>query len=182
MARRSRIDGLPDEVRRWLERALADSRFSGYQALEEMLRERGYAISKSAIHRYGQKIERRFAAIKASTEAARLLVEAADDAQDSRSEAVIAMVQSEMFESIFAIQESEDPNITPVERLDMMSRAAKNIATLARASVNQKRHRLDLQEKLKARLSELESEARAGQSGLDLATVQRISKDVYGLL
>ena len=53
MARRSSIDGLPEEVRRWLERALAENNFSGYVALEDMLRERGYSISKSAIHRYG---------------------------------------------------------------------------------------------------------------------------------
>ena len=39
MARRSSIDGLPEDVRRWLERALAESNFSGYQALEEMRRE-----------------------------------------------------------------------------------------------------------------------------------------------
>jgi len=100
MARRSSIDGLPEEVRRWLERALAENNFSGYVALEDMLRERGYSISKSAIHRYGQKIERRFAAIKASTEAARFLTEGAADDQDARSEAVIALVQTEMFESI----------------------------------------------------------------------------------
>ena len=59
MARRSSIDGLPEDVRRWLERALAENNFSGYQALEEMLREKGYQIGKSSIHRYGQKIERR---------------------------------------------------------------------------------------------------------------------------
>ena len=100
MARRSSIDGLPEEVRRWLERALAENNFSGYEALEEMLRGRGYAIGKSSIHRYGQKIERRFAAIKASTEAARFLTEGAADDQDARSEAVIALVQTEMFESI----------------------------------------------------------------------------------
>jgi len=47
MARRSSIDGLPEDVRRWLERALAESNFSGYQALEEMLREKGYQIGKS---------------------------------------------------------------------------------------------------------------------------------------
>lgn len=86
MARRGKIEGLPEEVRRWLERALTDSGFSGYEALEAMLGERGFSISKSAIHRYGQKIERRFAAIKASTEAARMLTEGAADDQDARSE------------------------------------------------------------------------------------------------
>ena len=73
MGRRGKVEGLPEDVRRWLERALMDSGFSGYDALKEMLAERGYVMSKSAIHRYGSKIERRFATIKASTEAARLL-------------------------------------------------------------------------------------------------------------
>ncbi|MCV4608225.1 DUF3486 family protein, partial [Escherichia coli] len=56
MARRSTIEKLPADVRRWLERALTESGFSGYNELESLLRERGYVISKSAIHRYGQKI------------------------------------------------------------------------------------------------------------------------------
>ncbi|HCP1349955.1 TPA: DUF3486 family protein, partial [Escherichia coli] len=56
MARRSTIEKLPEDVRRWLERALTESGFSGYNELESLLRERGYVISKSAIHRYGQKI------------------------------------------------------------------------------------------------------------------------------
>lgn len=154
MARRSSIDGLPEEVRRWLERTLADSNFSGYQALEEMLQERGYSISKSAIHRYGQRIERRFAAIKASTEAARFLTEGAADDQDARSEAVIALVQTELFDSIINLQEATDEDIDPAERLGLMSAAAKNIATLSRASVNQKRFRLEEQ-------ARIEREARA---------------------
>jgi hypothetical protein len=154
MARRGKIDALPADVRRWLERALTDSGFSGYEALEAMLGERGFSISKSAIHRYGQKIERRFAAIKASTEAARMLTEGASDDQDARSEAVIALVQTELFESILNLQEAAGENINPSDRLGLMSTAAKNIATLARASVNQKKFRLDEQ-------ARIEREARA---------------------
>lgn len=154
MARRSSIDGLPEDVRRWLERALADSNFSGYQALEEMLRGKGYQISKSAIHRYGQKIERRFAAIKASTEAARMLTEGAADDQDARSEAIIALVQTELFDSILNLQEASADDIDPEARLELLSAAAKNVATLARASVNQKKFRLEEQ-------ARIEREARA---------------------
>lgn len=148
MARRSSIDGLPDEVRRWLERALAESGFSGYQELEALLRDKGYVISKSAIHRFGQKIERRFAAIKASTEAARMLTEGAADDQDARSEAVIALVQTELFESIMNLQEATGEDVDPASRIDLLSSAAKNIATLARASVNQKRFRLEEQARI----------------------------------
>lgn len=152
MPARGKIEGLPVDVRRWLERALTESNFSGYVALESMLGEKGYAISKSAIHRYGQKIERRFAAIKASTEAARILTEGAADDQDARSEAVIALVQTEMFESIINLQEADDEDIKPEDRLALLSKAAKNIATLARASVNQKKFRLEVQEETRKQL------------------------------
>ena len=148
MGRRGKIDGLPEEVRRWLERALTESGFSGYEQLEEVLAGKGFSISKSAIHRYGQKIERRFAAIKASTEAARILTEGAADDQDARSEAVIALVQTEMFESIISLQEAGEEDVDPGERIALLSKAAKNIATLARASVNQKKFRLEEQARI----------------------------------
>lgn len=144
MAPRAKIEALPEDVRRWLERALTESGFSGYEALESMLRDKGYQISKSAIHRYGQKIERRFAAIKASTEAARMLTEGAADDQDARSEAVIALVQTEMFESIINLQEASEEDLPDSERLGMLSAAAKNIATLTRASVTLKKFQSDM--------------------------------------
>ena len=179
MPRRSSIDGLPEDMRRWLERALADANFSGYQALEAMLRERGYAISKSAIHRHGQKIERRFAAIKASTEAARFLIEGAADDQDARSEAVIALVQTEMFESIINLQEASDEDTDPAERIALLSSAAKNIATLARASVNQKKFRLEVQARVEAAAANVEKIAKKG--GLSAASVEQLRREILGI-
>lgn len=122
MARRNSVEQLPQAVRDWLDKALMDGNFSGYQLLEGTLRDKGFAISKSAIHRYGQKIERRFAAIKASTEAARLLTEGAADDQDARSEAVIALVQTEMFESIVNLQEANEEDIKPEDRIALLSK------------------------------------------------------------
>ena len=180
MARRSSIDGLPEDVRRWLERALAESNFSGYQALEEMLREKGYQIGKSSIHRYGQKIERRFAAIKASTEAARMLTEGASDDQDARSEAVIALVQTELFESIINLQEATDEDIDPAERIGLLSSAAKNIATLARASVNQKKFRLEVQARAEAAAANVEKIAKKG--GLSAESVEQLRREILGIV
>lgn len=179
MARKTSIDTLPKAVRDWLNSALSESGFSGYQALETLMREKGYAISKSAIHRYGQKIERRMAAIKASTEAAKLLTEAAGDEGDARSEAVIALVQTEMFESILAIQESEDEDVSPADRLGLMSAAAKNIATLARASIHQK----EFKTKVMARAQEVaEKVARlASKGGLSADSIAEIRKSVLGI-
>jgi len=176
MGRQSTITALPEEVRRFLERALTEQNFSGYEALEEMMRDKGYAISKSAIHRHGQKIERRMAAIKASTEAAKLIVEAAGDDQDARSESIIALVQTEMFDSIIAIQEADDDDLSAADRLGLMSKAAKNIATLTRASIVQKQYKATV---LK-RLSEMEADARTGKRTLDAETLRIVREELYG--
>lgn len=180
MARRSSIDTLPDNVRHWLDRALVDSSFSGYRELEQLLHEQGYVISRSAVHRYGQKIERRFSAIKASTEAARLLTEGAADDQDARSEAVIALVQTEMFETIVNLQEATADDVDPAERLGLLSSAAKNIATLARASVNQKKFRLEMQARVDAAATAIEDIAKRG--GLSAKTVAEIKTKMMGIV
>lgn len=82
MAKRSVIDQLPEAVRHEFERKLVENGFADYQALSEWLQQQGYEISRSAAHWYGQKVQRRFAAIKSSTEAARLIAEGAADEGD----------------------------------------------------------------------------------------------------
>lgn len=149
MPKRKAVEGLPNEVKTWLDKALLASNFSGYEMLAEALRERGYTIGKSAIHRYGQKFERRLAAIKASTEAARMIAEGAADDQDARSEAVIALVQTELFETIVNLQEAEDAE-SQTDRVTLLSKAAKNIATLTRASVNLKKFQVEARQRLAA--------------------------------
>ena len=176
MGRASSITALPEDVRRWLERALTERGFSGYEELEALLWDKGYTVGKSSIHRYGQKIERRMAAIKASTDAAKLITEAAGDDQDARSEAVIALVQTEMFESIIAIQEAGDGELSAEDRLGLMSKAAKNIATLTRASIAQKQFKATV---LK-RLQEMEADARTGKRTLDAETLRIVREEIYG--
>lgn len=157
MPRREAVQSLPPEVKAWLDKSLMQGNFSGYELLEAELKTRGFQISKSAIHRYGQKFERRLAAIKASTEAARMLTEGASDDQDARSEAVIALVQTELFETIVNLQEAADEEIDPSERVKLLSSAAKNIATLSRASVNLKEYQAKVRtEVLKAATKEAE--------------------------
>lgn len=185
--KRAKIEGLPEEVRHWLERALTEKNFSGYGELEALLKAKGFEIGKSSIHRYGQKIERRFAAIKASTEAARILTEGAADDQDARSAAVIALVQTEIFESIVNMQEATDEEVDPGERLGMLSAAAKNIATLTRASVTLKKFQIEVREKLAAKFEEMEAQAKTEQQGgkkptFDLETLRRVREEVYGIV
>ena len=82
--------------------------------LLKRLQAEGYQISRSAVHRYGQKVERRFASIKASTEAARLIAEGAADEGDTRSEALMAMLQTELFDAL--VQIGEMPSVSTHSR------------------------------------------------------------------
>lgn len=160
MGRKSNISRLPPEIKAYIEAMLA----TGAQTLDEMivdLRERFPAESKSgdlpsraALHRYGSKLDRRLAAIRASTEAAKLIQAQAGDDKDARSEALTALVQTELFEAILALQEADDPDADPVERVGMLSSAAKNIATLTRSSVNLKKFQAEVEENARKQLLE----------------------------
>lgn len=130
----SKIDLLDEETRRELEEKIISNGFSGYIPLSEWLAEKGYSIGKSAVGAYGQKLERRLAAIKTSTEAARQIAQAAPDDADERSGAIISLVQTEIFECLLAMQDAED-EVDPAKRVEILGKAAKNIATLTRASV-----------------------------------------------
>ena len=79
MPPRSKVAGMPAEIKEWLDRALAENNFSDYELLAEELKARGYAISKSALHRYGQAFETRLSALKMASEQARAVVAAAPD-------------------------------------------------------------------------------------------------------
>lgn len=54
---RSSIDRLPPEVREAVRQALYQRGFGGYVALSEELAAQGHVVSKSALHRYGRKLE-----------------------------------------------------------------------------------------------------------------------------
>lgn len=179
MGRNSSITALPEPVREALNRELSARNFTGYTELEDWLREQGFEISKSAIHRYGQKIERRMAAIRASTEAAKFIVDAAGDDADARSEAVIALVQTEMFDSIIAIQEAGDDDLSAEDRLGMMSAAAKNIATLTRASLAQKEFKTKVLTRAQEAAEKVAKLAKKG--GMSAATVDEIKRSILGI-
>ena len=188
MARKSSITLLPAEVRTYIERALAD----GGQTLDALIADlqqrfpaEAHALpSRSAVHRYGQKLERRLAAIKASTEAARLISEHAGDDKDARSEALTALVQTELFEAILALQEADDPDVDQAERVGMLSAAAKNIATLTRASVNLKEFQAKVEAETRKRLvqeqrARLDELGRAGEVAPEV--LARVIKAAYDL-
>lgn len=160
MSRKSSVSRLPAEIKSYIEAMLA----TGAQTLDELIADlqqrypaeasAGKLPSRSAIGRYGQKLDRRLAAIKASTDAARLIHEQVGDEYASLSGAVMKLVQTEMFEAIVTLQEADDPDTDPGERLTLLSKAAKNIATLARSDVHLKKFQAEVEERVRTRLLE----------------------------
>lgn len=179
MAPRSSIEKLPEDVRRWLERALTENGFSGYVELENLLKEKGYQISKSAIHRYGQKIERRFKAIKDSTEAARIIAEGAEDKEDKRSEALMGLLQSSLFEALVDIEDANDESMSPMEKFQALSFAGKNVASLIQASTKLKTYQAEV--KRRAEIAAAETEKIVVQAGLSADTVKMIKEQILGI-
>lgn len=176
MAKRSSVQGLPTEIRAWLDTTLVEGNFSGYKLLEAELKERGYEIGKSSIQRYGTKLERRLAAVKASTDAARAIAEGAPDEQDHKSAATIALVQSDLFEALLSLQEAEDED-DPAERVKILSKAARGIAEVAKASITQKKFAQEVRRQaLKDAADKVEETAK--QAGVSPETIQIIRRDV----
>lgn len=160
MARKSSLDKLPDVIRAYIQGKLADNRLTLDELIADLQRAfpeesaAGELPSRSAVGRYGQKLERRLAAIRASTEAAKIIRDQAGDKEDARSEALTAMIQSELFESIMALQEAGNEEMSPAERVGLLADAAKNIATLTRSSVTLKKYQAEAEERGRKQLLE----------------------------
>ena len=176
MARRSKVGALPAAVREWLTSALVASQFGEYEQLSALLAEQGYDISKSAVQRYGTKLERSLAAIKSSTEAAAAIAAAAPDDADLRSAAVISMVQTGLFDVMLALKSAEAES-DAVIRLELLGKAAKGISELSRASINQKKHHAGVTAKVRA-----EERAKAAEMATTAAKAGGASPETIGMI
>lgn len=183
MPSRSKVAKLPPEIRAWLDRAIVEKNFAGYELLageaNKRLAEHGYEIrlSRSGTHRYGQNLERKLAAIKASTEAAALIAAEAPDDADQRSAAVISLIQTEVFDVLVGLQDAADAD--PMRRAKLLSTVAKNVATLTRASITQKRHEIETRAKV---ASAADAAARiAKKGGLSAGAVDTIRREILGI-
>jgi hypothetical protein len=175
MARRPKIDALPADLKTQLERLLLDKAHGGYMALSAWLKEQGFEISHAAVHRYDQRLQNVMSRIKASTEAARLIAQAAPDEADEHSAAVLRMVQSSLFEAMTRVTEAQEAD--PADQVKLLSQAARAIADASRASIGQKKW----QDEVRTRLDAIEREAGKQGRTLDQKTLEAIREGLYGM-
>ncbi|PMY49121.1 MULTISPECIES: DUF3486 family protein [Pseudomonas] len=168
MPPRSKVAGLPAEVKAWLDQALVESNFSGYELLSDELETRGYSIGKSALHRYGTEFEDKLAALKMSSEQAKAVVQAAPDDEGAVNEALMRLVQEHLFKLLMASDGKMD-----------LPKVAKAVAELGRASVVQKKWQAEFREKAEAAAARVEKIAKKG--GLNANTVDEIRREILGM-
>lgn len=178
MAPPSKVALLPDELRREFESRLIQGAFAGYEALSDWLGEQGYEISKSVLHKHGQKLKRRLEAIKASTQAAQLLAESVPDEAGALSSAVLNLVQTEMFDLLVSLQEVDDAKDTG-DRVKLLGNAAHAMADLARASLKQKEWAGQVRERTEAAAAAVEKITRKG--GLSAESAEAIRREILGI-
>ena len=168
MAPRSKVSELPPEVKRWLDDALAENSFSQYELLADELTQRGYAISKSALHRYGQAFEERLSALKMASEQARAVVQAAPDDEGAVNEALMRLVQEHLFKLLMGESGQID-----------LPKVAKAVAELGRATVTQKRWQTEVRARAEAAAANVERIAKKG--GLSAESVDQLRREILGI-
>lgn len=171
MGKKSTVETLPKEVKEWLDRALVESNFSGYKLLAEEMKARGYEISKSAIHRYGQDFEDRLKTLKMVTEQARAVVQAAPDEDGAVNDALVRLTQEKLFSVLMEIE--VDP-----ENVDL-AKLARAVAELGKASVLQKRWLSEVRAKAEAAAANVEKIAKKG--GLSSDSVEQLRREILGI-
>lgn len=171
MGKKSTVETLPKEVKEWLDRALVESNFSGYKLLAEEMKARGYEISKSAIHRYGQDFEDRLKTLKMVTEQARAVVQAAPDEDGAVNDALVRLTQEKLFGVLMEIE--VDPETVDLAKL------AKAVAELGKTSVMQKRWLSEVRAKAEAAAANVEKIAKKG--GLSSASVEQLRREILGI-
>lgn len=147
----STISQLPDAIRDELDAELVKRSFSGYVALAEWLKEKGFGISKSALHRYGQDFAARVEAIRKSTELAKSLRAQLGDDAGALNDASLRLGQHLLFEIMQRINPDE------VDFVDF-PKLMRAVADLSRASVSQKKWQQAYDAEVRARTVEVAEE------------------------
>ncbi|HSX60254.1 MAG TPA: DUF3486 family protein [Tahibacter sp.] len=173
---RPKVEQLPEEVRAELEQRLIANAFSGYGDLAAWLTENGFEISRSSLHRWGERFEERVRAVKIASEQSRALVEASPDDAGTMNEALMRLAQEKMFTLLVDLQ--VDPDEIDVTKL------FKTIAEMSKAVVNHKRYAAEAAERAREQLlaeqrEKLKDVART--TGMSAATVDEIRRSILGI-
>lgn len=137
-----KIKKLPPDLKEQLDQMLMGGTMHSCRQLSKWLGDNGFEISHAAIHKYGQKFERRLEAIKLATEQARIVCEQFKDDDEQMQSALMRMVQTRLFEVLVAANERKKQSangkgatIAPVN----ITALARSVSGLARAETEHRK-------------------------------------------
>src|SRR5260221_9440427 len=102
-----KIKRMPLDLKQKLDRLLSDGTFHSCRQLAKWLGDNGFEISHAAIHKYGQKFERKLEAVRMATERARIVCEKIKGDDEGMQKALMRLVQTHLFEVLTAANEME---------------------------------------------------------------------------
>jgi hypothetical protein len=138
-----KIKQMPADLKAQLDALLSDGTFHSCRQLSKWLGDNGFVISHAAIHKYGQKFERRLDAIRMATEQARIVCEQFPDDDEQMQSALMRVVQTRLFEVLTAANEKAKngensgaaPTVAPVN----ITALARSVSGLARAETEHRK-------------------------------------------
>lgn len=147
----SKIDLLPEPIRKELEKRLVGSAFGNCRGLAAWLQEQGFEISKTTVNEWGKDYKQRIQALQSATQVAKAIVEAAPDEENAVADAMIRVAQERILNLLLELQ--IDPDKIDVNKL------FRAVADVTRASTANKRWMAQVRQK---GTSVIEEMAKAG--------------------
>jgi hypothetical protein len=128
-----KIKRMPLDLKQELDKLLSDGTFHSCRQLAKWLGDNGFEISHAAIHKYGQKFERKLDAVRMATEQARIVCEQFKDDDVQMQSALMRLVQTRLFEVLTAANEMGQGSANEEEGATVATIAPVNITALARS-------------------------------------------------
>jgi hypothetical protein len=128
-----KIKKLPPDLKEQLDQMLTEGTLHSCRQLSKWLGDNGFEISHAAIHKYGQKFERRLEAVRLATEQARIVCEQFKDDDTQLQTALLRLVQTQLFDVLAAAHEREKGSADTGEGEGEATIAPVNITALARS-------------------------------------------------
>lgn len=184
---RGKIRALPPALRAELEQRLIDGTFHSYSTLAKWLLKNGFKISRTALFRYGLTFDRKLHAVRVATEQARIVCEQFKDDDASIQDALLRLVQTQLFQVLVAGNEKQPVDTLreqerraaleeeggPIEPVNIHA-VARTVATLARAEAEFRKRTQRAREKIEAAQKKIDE---AQSHGLPAESAEQI-KDV----
>ena len=181
----SRIMLLPPEIREWLHKAFVERGFGDIQGITDDLnalcKEGGVAITlgKSAVGAASQRYKRAQESIAATTLQMQAIADSAGDNAAKRSEALNALVATDMFNALMDARNAEAED-DPAARVVLLGKAALAAGRLTNSSVLQQQWRQEVETRVKDSADRAAKIAKKG--GADAKTVAEIRASILGIV